>query len=106
MQEYNENRFNTAIERIREKCIKSPRSLRARLLNTLINKIGKAYNKEIHNIQKCQDRENNIRKKAVAPTDEEWDSLGNRRGYNGKQIPKIDIICPVYRGYDETLRCI
>ena len=41
---------------------------------------------------------------AVAPTQEDWKTL--IESHHRKVAPVVDIIIPVYGGYDETMRCI
>ncbi len=108
MQKYNEIRFNRAVEQLREKCIKSPRSLRARFLNSILNKIGKSSSVETvsKNKKSYSDKIKSERKRAIAPSETEWLNLEKKDTNTNKLIACVDIICPVYRGYNETLRCI
>lgn len=50
-----------------------------------------------HSLQKA--------KPPVAPPDEQWNSVLLKRANAGSN-PTIDVIVPVYRGYDTTLACI
>jgi GT2 family glycosyltransferase/glycosyltransferase involved in cell wall biosynthesis len=39
----------------------------------------------------------------VAPAEAEWDRINMRQA---AEAPAVDVMVPVYRGYDETLRCL
>jgi len=49
-----------------------------------------------------------IARPPVAPDDAQWQDLpaGKRTGSATEGLPVIDVIIPVYKGYDETLNCI
>ena len=53
-------------------------------------------------------KENNadVRVKAIAPTESEWDACVRLSATDNQLDKQIDVIIPVYDGYDETLRCI
>ena len=105
MQKYNEYRFYNAVEKIREKCIRSPRSFRARLLNTILNKIGKVKTKQFIEERKFEEPIA-VRKRAIEPSNGDWSSLEKSGRNTPSDNKKVDIICPVYKGKSETLRCI
>ncbi|EBY7415707.1 glycosyltransferase, partial [Salmonella enterica subsp. enterica serovar Alachua] len=50
--------------------------------------------------------QNSILVKPVMPTEDEWVKLLEEKGSYVNANPKIDVIIPVYKGLEETARCI
>lgn len=82
--------------------------LKYKLLNCIINHFGKRELKKQH-IAVSQNIDGNSvsRKKAVLPSIQDWAALKKEFSKKkNKKKAKIDIIIPVYSGYEETLRCV
>lgn len=47
-----------------------------------------------------------LAEKPVAPHESAWAALAKTRGETDSKEPLLDVVIPVYRGYDDTLACI
>ena len=103
MARYNELMFECAVDRLKRHLKSKPKAIDSRIVNKIIKIYGKKEYESVRTKNECGDIEReHIRKIVKAPEIVEFESL-NIRKYCA---PKVDILIPVYRGFDETLRCI
>src|SRR5205814_1581575 len=63
---------------------------------------GKAEGRPVHEVESARKKIESPR----APDDSAWQQLQAERHRTVTSVAQVDVIIPVYRGYDETLACI